>query len=418
MRWRVLVAFVFAALVTQLLWLNFAPLLVDVQKTYAVTDDVASLLVLPFPLLYVFLSLPAGRLIDKRGYRAVVGGGMIVTALGAVVRIDSDRFASLLAGQVIIAVAQPFVVNGINKLVADWFSDDEAALATGLGTVGMFIGMALGLATTPPLVVAFDMRTAMIANAAFAAAVAVMWFALARERAPTSRSHDVGNTRDPVDAHVMRDASVGRDPASRVATSAEPSSWGALLRNKRLLVLAALGVLGLGYFNGLTTWLEQLLAPRGLDAEQAGAVGGVIIGGGIVGAIIVPIIADKLRRRRAPLVLCALLATACSAWLAFATTFATTMVSAAALGFFFMPAFALLLTMTGEVVDKRDNGAATALVMLAGNGGGVVVIVAMGALGDWSGRTPWISLLALAAVTAAIAFAAPETAVTRTTTPR
>ena len=54
------------------------------------------------------------------------------------------------------------------------------------------------------------------------------------------------------------------------------------------------------------------------------------------------------------------------------------MVSAFALGFFFLPAFALLLDMAAQVAGEAAAGGATGLLMLFGNGGGVLVIIAMG----------------------------------------
>ncbi|NOY27522.1 MAG: major facilitator superfamily domain-containing protein 7 [Oligoflexia bacterium] len=376
-RWRVLLAFVLAAMVTQLLWLNFAPMLVEIEQRYGISDDLASLLVLPFPLLYVFLSMPAGRLIDRLGYRKVVGWGAIVGALGSLLRLDTDHFWSLVAGQVVIAVAQPFVVNAINKLVADWFEGDEQALATGLGTVGMFLGMALGLATTPALDAAFGLRGAMLVNSAVAFGVVIAWYALCRERG--------------------------------VAQPETPSPMLDLFRNRKLMVFVCLALLGLGYFNGLTTWLEQLLAPRGLDSGQAGVVGGVIVVGGIVGAILVPLLADHLRLRRWPLILCVLFAGLSDVWLTMAHSYDMLLASSAALGFFFMPAFALLLAMTGEVVDRQDNGAATGIVMLAGNAGGVAVIVSLPMMGDWGGMGPWAMLGGLITLALAVAWFAPET---------
>lgn len=376
-RWRVLLAFVAVALVTQLLWLNFAPLLVDMERTYGVSELVASLLVLPFPLLYVLLSIPSGKAIDTYGYKKVVGAGAIVGALGSLIRLDTAHFESLVAGQVVIAAAQPFVVNGIAKLVADWFADDEAAIATGLGTVGMFLGMAIGMAATPPLVTAYGLTGAMAVNAAIAAGAAVLWYALCEE--------------------------------TGLAPPETPSSLGALLASPRLRVFLVLALLGLGYFNGLTTWLEQLLAPRGLNAEQAGVVGGVIVVGGIVGAIVVPLAADHWRIRRWPLIGCVVAATACNAWMASAGTYGMLCASGAALGFFFLPAFALLLTMTGEVVEPRDAGAATGLLMLAGNAGGVAVILALPATGDWAGWGPWGALIALTVLTLGLSALAPET---------
>jgi len=376
-RWRVLVAFVLVAMVTQLLWLNFAPLLVDIEQRYGVSDLVASLLVLPFPALYVLLSIPSGRLIDRLGYRKVVGWGAVVTALGSLLRLDTTHFGALLAGQFVIATAQPFVVNGINKLVADWFEEEEVAVATGLGTVGMFLGMALGMATTPALEAAMGLTGTMAVNSAVAIGAAVLWYVLCVERG--------------------------------VAEAEQPSPFGTLLRNRPLQLLVVLGLLGIGYFNGLTTWLEQLLEPRGHDAEAAGAVGGVIVVAGIVGCLVIPALSDRLRARRLPLIACVAAATVVNLWIAGAWSFRDLMFSGGLLGFFFMPAFALLLAMTGEVVDPRDAGAATGLLMLAGNGGGVLVILLMRASGDWAGRGPWAVLVGLTTLALILSLGAPET---------
>lgn len=381
-RWRVLGAFVGVALVTQLLWLNFAPLIVEVERDYHVDETTASGLLLVFPLLYCVLSVHSGRLIDRLGYKQVVGMGAIVGALGSLIRLDSEHFVSLFIGQVVIACAQPYVVNGISKLVADWFAGDEAAMATGLGTVGMFFGMAIGMAVTPLLYTEFGggfegWRGAMAVNSGIAIAAAGAWYAFAAE--------------------------------TGVAEAENPSPFGELLKNRRLLTLVGLGAAGLGFFNGLTTWLEQLVAPRGLDAQAAGLLGGAIIVGGIVGAIAIPPIADKLRLRKVPLLLCSLAAGGAYAAMYAASGQTAMLVNGALLGFAFMPAFALLLAMTGEVVAPRDNGAATSLVMLAGNGGGVVIIVAMAWLDDWSGPAPWALMGAAVVATVALAAAAPET---------
>ncbi|MFO1525212.1 MAG: hypothetical protein U1F16_04470 [Turneriella sp.] len=57
----------------------------------------------------------------------------------------TGRSGFMVACQTGIAIGQPFIMNAISKLVADWFEPEHNALATGLGALGMFIGMALGL---------------------------------------------------------------------------------------------------------------------------------------------------------------------------------------------------------------------------------------------------------------------------------
>src|SRR4051794_37198871 len=90
--WVVLTAFIGVVAVSQMLWLNFAPLLTYVQQRYGVSELRASLLVLVFPLLYVVLSIPAGWLTDRKGYHVAVGWGAAVTAVFSAVRLDDAHF--------------------------------------------------------------------------------------------------------------------------------------------------------------------------------------------------------------------------------------------------------------------------------------------------------------------------------------
>src|SRR4051812_3677230 len=99
-RWVVLASYALAMGMSQLLWLNFAPLLTLIQRRYGVGELTASALVLVFPLLYLVLSLPAGAMIDrfKGGYRLAVVLGAWLMAAGACLRIFDQRFVWLLAG--------------------------------------------------------------------------------------------------------------------------------------------------------------------------------------------------------------------------------------------------------------------------------------------------------------------------------
>jgi predicted MFS family arabinose efflux permease len=381
-RWLVLAAYALVAGMSQFLWLNFAPLLSSIQQRYAVSELRASSLVLVFPLLYVVFSLPAGLLTDRRGYRFTVGLGAAAMALFAAVRIDDRSFWFLFVGQLGIAVAQPFVVNAISKVVADWFSDEQGAIATGLGTVGMFLGMAAAMAATPALDKAIGLRATMLVFAAAAALVAILFVALVR----------------PNRLHVQPSAS-------------DAVPFGALLGDRRLRLLCLLALLGLGVFNGLTTWLEPILAPHGIDAEHAGLVGAALIVAGIVGSAVIPALSDLTQRRKPFLIACAFVALLTVHPLCTSPRLPLVLTAAALHGFFFMPAFALLLEMSTQIVGLRAAGSATSLIMLAGNGGGVLVIVAMplvkGATPDFARAV--LLLVALLTATVLLATVAPET---------
>lgn len=349
-KWLVLAAFAGTALVSQMLWLNFATIAITIQNRYTVDESTANLLTLVFPLLYLVFSIPSGILIDRKGYRVSVLWGSFVQAAASCIRIYDESFYALLAGQVGIAVAQPFIVNGISKLAADWFEEDQGAAANGIGTVGMFAGMALALGLTPVFVERWGLRTAMIIFSLISVAAAAVY------------------------------ALVDRKSISASKESTSRTSFGPVLKDKRLQLLFFLAFLGLGFFNGLTAWLEQILAPRGINAIDAGIIGSALIVGGIVGAAIVPNFSDKFKRRKPFLLSCVVAAVCLTYPLGMGSRFTILVTLAASLGFFFLPAFALLLEMCSEVAGEKHTGAATGILMLTGNAGGVVVMLAMDAI--------------------------------------
>ena len=151
----------------------------------------------------------------------------------------------------------------------------------------------------------------------------------------------------------------------------------ALLRDRNLLRLFVVAFLALGYFNGLTTWLELILAPRGINSAQAGLGGAALIVGGIVGAAVVPTLSDRFRRRKPFLMLCSTAALLLTYPLYYSTSPTLLYALGAALGAAFLPGYALLLAMTEEEAGAARAGAATGVLMLTGNAGGVVVSIVM-----------------------------------------
>ncbi len=102
-----LAAFALVAGVTQMLWLNFAPLVGLVRQRYGVSELAASSLVLVFPLVYVQLSIPAGMLFDVRGHPHAVALGAIGSAAFSALRIWDTSFTVLPVAQLGISIARP-----------------------------------------------------------------------------------------------------------------------------------------------------------------------------------------------------------------------------------------------------------------------------------------------------------------------
>jgi predicted MFS family arabinose efflux permease len=349
-RWAVLMAYFGVAAMSQMLWLNLAPLVSAIQHKYNVSELMVSSLLLSFPLFYVALSMHSGRMIDKKGYRYVIILGSIISAIFACVRIFDGNFYMLVIGQTGIAIGQPYIINGISKLVSDWFDKEETAMAMGIGTAGMLIGMALGMGLTPALNESMGFSHTMMIFAGISILLTLIFIFLGKEN-NLEKMNDAGTT-------AMIEIKL-------------------LLKNKNLVWLFIIWFFAFGFFNGLTTWLEPILKPNGINAEQAGIAGACLIVGGILGSVIIPTLSDKFKLRKPFLILCCLAALLVLYPLCTLSSLNVVYVLGALMGFFFLPGYALFLAMCEEMAGIEKAGTATGLLMLAGNAGAVVTIILM-----------------------------------------
>jgi MFS family permease len=148
--------------------------------------------------------------------------------------------------------------------------------------------------------------------------------------------------------------------------------------------------------------LEQIQATYGINAEDSGMVGGMLIIGGIFGAAIVPVISDKIKKRKVILILAAIGATLLAYPVMTRTDMTILYFLAGLLGFVFLPGYAILLTSSEEEAGKQKAGASTGLIMLFGNAGGLVVIPVMAMLS--SDGKDWVNAIYFCVGILAIAF--------------
>ena len=112
-RWVILAGFALLIACTQWLWLAYAPITTQAHQLMAVSEGAVGDLAGIFPLVYVILALPAGRWLDTRFGRAL-GLGAALTAAGGLLRLAGPAsYGWAIAGQLVIATGQPFVLNSI-----------------------------------------------------------------------------------------------------------------------------------------------------------------------------------------------------------------------------------------------------------------------------------------------------------------
>src|SRR5262245_50521920 len=171
-RWSVIGAYALVGAATQLLWLSFAGVTTVAAEHYRVSETAIGWLAQVFPLLYVVLAIPAGLILD-RWFRAGLAAGGVLTAIGAAVRLIGDDFAWVLAGQTLIAVAQPLVLNAITGITGRYLVEKDRPAGIAVGTAATFTGMVLAFVLGAVLPAAGDLRVLIAVGAGFSVLAAI-----------------------------------------------------------------------------------------------------------------------------------------------------------------------------------------------------------------------------------------------------
>ena len=356
-RWVMLSVYMLAIAVNQIMWITFAPITRDAALFYGVSDLKIGILSMSFMIVYLIVSIPASWIIDTYGIRAGVGAGVILTGVFGLLRgLFASDYNLLLIFQIGIAIGQPFLLNSITKVASRWFPVSERATASGLGTLAMYFGILLGMSLTPFLVNGRGIDGMLKLYGTISLATAFVFFIFAKERPVTPPCRP--------------------DQEERALAI---DGMRLLFRNRDFLWLMLIFFIGLGVFNSVTTWIENILSPRGFSAEQAGISGGLMILGGIAGAIIMPVMSDR-SGRRIPFIMIALAgATLSLAGVTFAENYTLLLVSAAAFGFFLLSSGPIGFQYGAEVTFPVSEGTSNGFLLLMGQVSGIAFIFSM----DW-----------------------------------
>jgi cyanate permease len=354
-RWTILSIYMFLVAVNQMLWITFAPITSDATRYYGVSDIWIGILSMCFMIVFVVFSIPASWIIDKYGIRVGVGIGAAFTGVFGLLRgLVTTNFELLLMAQVGIAIGQPFILNAITKFAARWFPIEERATAAGLGSLAMYAGILAGMILTPYLIIGSGIGGMLYIYGIIAMIAAVVFVAFAKEGPPTAPCRPDQEERSLVYDGIKNIFKV-RD-----------FNW-----------LLFIFFIGLGVFNCVTTWIENILNPRGFSNTQAGITGGLMIAGGILGAIIIPMLSDHYRKRTPFIIIALAGATISLVGITFTTTYWLLLVSGAGLGFFLLSSGPIGFQYGAEITYPTSEGTSNGMLLLMGQISGIAFIFAM-----------------------------------------
>ncbi len=373
-RWVILGVFMLINLTIQIEWICFAPITGPAAAFYGVSDLQIGFFAMSFMVVYIPLSIPISWMIDTLGYRKAVGIGALLMAFFSLLRgVLATDYNWVLIATLGVAIAQPFLLNAISTVAAKWFPIEERATASGLSIVAGFIGVGLGQVLSPNIILSSGIPTMLMIYGVVTALSSAVFLVFTREAPPTPPCPPGQETRA-----LMLDG------------------LRSMLKLKDIWFLLVLYLVGMGIFNGVSTWIEDIVRPRGFSITQAGDFGAFLLLGGIIGAIVIPIFSDRLHKRKIFLLIGMILAVPGMVGFTFATSYWLVAASMMVLGFFLMSLAPIGYQYAAEITYPAPEGTSNGLLNLAGQAS-VVFIFAMEAFkgGDGSFTSSLVIMVVL-----------------------
>lgn len=352
-RWVVLAAFMFINLTIQVLWISYAPITGLAAKFYGVSDLQIGLLAMTFMMAFIPLSIPVSWAIDTYGFRLTVSIGAVLMGIFGIVRgLAGADYTLVLLATIGIAAAQPFLLNAWTKVPAQWFGIEERASAVGLVTLSNLAGTALGMVLTPMLIESISIPMTQLIYGGIAAFSAGLFLILAREKPATPPC-----------------------PSGQEVRALMLDGLKHALAVKDFWLYLFVSFIGMGIFNGVTTWVELIIRPRGFTPNDAGTLGALMLFGGVLGAVAIPPFSDRQHKRQRYILLGFILAIPGLVGLMYATEAWLLFVSAFGLGFFLVSTSPIGMQYAAEITHPTPEGTSNGLIQLFGQASVVFVYI-------------------------------------------
>jgi MFS family permease len=354
-RWVVLLVYFLVNALMQLQWIIFAPITSEAVKFYNVPAMQIDLLSLIFMVVYIFVSFPASYIIDTWGIRIGIGiGAVLMGVFGFMKGFYGANYDMVVIAQIGIAIGQPFVMNAVTKVGVRWFPLHERATQAGLSVLAQFVGIIVAMVLTPILFKMYGMEKMLMIYGIVTLAGAVIFILFNREHPPTPPCPPGHDERIAVFAGLKH-----------------------ILKQKDMIYLIIVFFIALGIFNAITTWIEQIVSPRGFTIAEAGIVGALMMIGGIIGASILPVLSDKLRKRKLFMVIGAIGAIPGIVGMTYAGSYWLLLASGFVFGFFLLSAAPICYQYGAEICYPAPEATSEGLLLLAGQISGIIFIFGM-----------------------------------------
>jgi len=296
---------------------------------------------------YAVVQLPTGVLADRWGPRRLLGLSAAICALGSFLVAFADSSTTAYLGRFIIGLGAGFSFVTTLKIATDWFPVNRFALLSGMTVM---IGTAGGLTGQAPLawlVNEIGWRDAMLSTGLFTLLLGLGIGALVviqrRPNEPTRRGQE--NSMSP----LMHEVALAFK---------RPQTW--------VIAVAGFTTLTTLFAFGALWGVPYMMEVQGFSRPQAAFSMSLMLLGWGIGAPIIGWISDRLKRRKAPFVVCNLAALLAISLLLYGPEFSALGINILLfINGLFMGAVILLFAMVREHNAKQVAGTAMAIANMS-----------------------------------------------------
>ena len=371
-RYVILAVFMLVTIAVQIQWLTHAPIARAASVYYEGQFNPLSIINIDFlsmsyMLIFLIFCIPASYIIDTYGIRVGVSIGSILMGIAGLVKgIYGDNFTIVLISQIVLAISQPFIINGVTALSVRWFPLKERGLAAGLASLAQYVGIILAMAITPIFVVTKvgeanygdGIKRILFIYGIFTFVTAILALIFMRDK-PEFPVDDKEYIPTPFFKGIRH-----------------------ILSLKDMKITLILFLIGLGVFNAVSSMVDSIAANLGVQ-DSDGMIGVFMLVGGVIGAIIIPLLSDTYMKRKFFLVLCiggmvpSLLGLSFAHILFPSHAYVAAIISSFLLGFFVMSAGPIGFQYAAEVSAPAAESTSQGLLLLSGQITGLIFVAGM-----------------------------------------
>lgn len=331
-------------------------------------------------LMLVATAIPAGLIADRIGVKKATGIGLIVMAIGAIMRGTATNYISLLAFTFVYGLGFGWTFPNLPKVVSTFVRRDKANVVMGIVNAGMPVGTALGLALTIPIVwpITSTYQGVFFIWSIPTIIAASLWWILVRE--PRKITNNIETSKRGI------------------------TTFRKVLLNKQLWLVSSIMFLHQYYSKTWTGWTPVLMMMKGAPPSSAGLIASTTIWVMIPTVLLVPRLSYKLGVIK-PFLWLPSIALAFAAWGATWAGISMSWYLMALVGVSIATRYTTLLALPIYIMDEKEVGTASGILLSVGYTGGVIGPLIGGSILDTT-QSLDLSFVVIAVISLATAFLA------------